>query len=188
MNKMLVLMLAVGMAVSASAQSPVQVTVQRVTKKKSAQGAVNQRGNTIYFDYNTASASMGLRITIQNTSIRPVEGVTVKWGIVKARLTGDGRAGDMAYGKEEKCSLNPKETKVIETETVGAQKQEDQLSDRQFGEKIRGHGVQVVIGGRVVWEEFVPPNVKKAFENLRPLDDQEKRPEPENQPKKKGKK
>lgn len=187
MKKLLVLMVVMGITVSASAQSPVQVTVQRITKKKSAQGAVTQRGNITYYDFNTANSSMALRIALQNISIRPIEDVTVKWGIVKMRLSGSNHAGDVAYGKEEKCSLKPKEAKVMETETVQAMKQESQISDTQHGEKIRGHGVQVLMGGKVVWEEFVPPNVKKAFENLRPLEDMEKKEEPENQPKKKKK-
>lgn len=187
MNKLLVLLVVVGMALSANAQCPVQVTVQRITKKKSAQGEVTTQGNMQYFQYNTANSSLTLRITLQNTSIRPVEDVVVRWGVAKTRLTGTGHAGDVAYGKEEKCSLKPKEVKVIETETVQAKKQESQISERQFGEKIHGHGVQVMIGGRPVWEEFVPGTIKKSFENLRPIEDQEKDQGQDNQPKKKKK-
>lgn len=187
MNKLLLLMLIAGIALPASAQSPVQVTVQRISKKKSAQGDVRQEGNIIWFSNNTANASLTLRITIQNISSRPIENAVIRWGVAKVRLSGTAHTGDVAYGKEEKCSLNPKEIKVIETETVEAQKRESQLSDRQFGEKIRGHGVQVLIGGRLVCEEFVPPNIKKSFDNLRPIDDQEKEEKPENQPKKKKK-
>ncbi|MFZ2640701.1 MAG: hypothetical protein WA117_06910 [Verrucomicrobiia bacterium] len=187
MNKLLLLMVALGIALPVSAQSPVQVTVQRVSKKKSAQGDVRREGNIIWYSHNTANASLTLRITLQNTSIRPIEDVTVRWGVAKTRLTGSGHAGDVAYGKDEKCSLKPKEIKVLETETVEAKKSESQLSDRQFGEKIHGHGVQVMIGGRPVWEEFVPGTIKKAFENLRPLEDQEKEEGQDNQPKKKKK-
>lgn len=184
MNKLLLLMLVVGIALPVSAQSPVQVTVQRISKKKSAQGDVKQRGNTVWYWPNTANASLTLRITLQNISIRPIEDVVVRWGVAKTRLTGTGHAGDVAYGKDEKCSLKPKEVKVIETETVQAKKQESQLDDRQFGEKIRGHGVQVLIEGKPVWEEFVPGTVKKSFENLRPIEDQEKEESQEKQPKK----
>lgn len=184
MNKLLVLMAVVGITLSANAQCPLQVTVQRIAKRKSAQGEVTTRGNMQYFQYNTQNSALTLRITLQNISIRPVEDVVVKWGVAKTRLTGSGHAGDVAYGKEEKCSLKPKEVKVIETETVQARKQESQIDDRQFGEKIRGHGVQVLIEGKPVWEEFVPGTVKKSFENLRPIEDQEKEESQEKQPKK----
>lgn len=185
MKKLLMLMVVVGIVISASAQSPVQVTVQRITKKKSAQGEVTKEGGIRWHGYDTASASVTLRITVLNTSAQPIENVIVRWGVAKVQLSGSDRAGNAAYGKDEKCSLRPKETKVIETETVEAKKQESQLSDRTFGEKIRGHGVQVLIGGRTVWEEFVPPAIKTSFENLKPLSEQDKEGSQEKPKKKK---
>ena len=184
MKRLLILLVVAGMVISANAQSPVQVTVQRITKKKSAQGDVHTEHGVQHFQLNTESLSLTLRITLQNTSIRPIEDVVVRWGVAKMQLRGTTHTGDVAYGREEKCSLKPKEIKVIETETVEAQKKESQISERMFGEKIHGHGVQVMIGGRLVSEEFVPPNVRKAFENLKPLSDQDKEQEP-GRPKKK---
>ncbi|MCX6898222.1 MAG: hypothetical protein NT105_05935 [Verrucomicrobia bacterium] len=187
MKKLLMLIVVAGIAISASAQSPVQVTVQRVSKRKSAQGDIRSVGNTTYYSYNTANASLTLRITIQNISARPIEDMVVRWGVAKMRLSGTSHTADVAYGKEEKCSLKSKESKVIETETVEASRSESQLTDNKRGEKIRGHGVQVLIGGRVMWEEFVPPTVKKSFENLRPVGDQEKEEDQEKPTKKKKK-
>ncbi|MBI5822278.1 MAG: hypothetical protein HZA88_25155 [Verrucomicrobia bacterium] len=174
MKKLLMLMVAAGVVLSASAQSPVQVTVQRTSKKKSEQGEVRRGSRTRIFPHNTADASMTLRITLQNISGRSIEDMVVRWGIAKVRLRRGGQTGDVAYGRDEKCSLKSNEIKVIETETVEASSSESQLTDFKKGEKIHGHGVQLLIGGKVLWEEFVPPTVKKSFENLRPLSDQEK--------------
>ncbi len=174
MKKLLILMVAAGVVLSANAQSPVHVTVQRISKKKSEQGEVRRGSKVRIFPHNTADASVTLRITIQNTSGRPVEDMVVRWGVAKVRLHRGGQTGDVAYGRDEKCSLKPGEIKVIETETVEASSSESQLTDFRKGEKIHGHGVQLLVGGKVVWEEFVPLTVKKSFENLKPLNDQEK--------------
>jgi hypothetical protein len=172
MKRLMMLLVAGGLMMPVYAQfSPVQVTVQRVTKKKSKQGKVEDRGSTIAFYPNDLFASLSLRITLRNSTAKPVEGVVVKWGIAKTRMSGESRGGGMAvYGAEQSCSLNPLETKVIETDAVEATGQEMQLSDRRYGEKIYGHGVQVLIGGKVMNEEFVPPGVKKGFENIRAVD------------------
>ena len=178
-----------GICVCEGAQfSPVQVAVQRISKKKSAQGDVRPDGRVVWFSPNTLAASMSLRITLQNTSTSPIEDIVVRWGISKIRLSGTGHGADAVYGKEEKCSLKPKEIKVIETDVVEANSTESQLTDRRGGEKIHGHGVQVMLGGRVLWEEFVPATVKAAFANLRPLDAQEPQEKPATKPSKPGKK
>ena len=174
MKRLLMLMVGVGMVLSASAQSPVQVTVQRISKKKSAQGEVKPLAHTRYYAHNTADASLTLRITIQNISGRPIEDVVVRWGVAKVRMRRSPHAKDVAYGRDEKCSLQSNESKVIETETVEASRSESQLTDFKTGEKIHGHGVQLLIGGKVMWEEFVPPAVKNSFDDLRPVGDQEK--------------
>ncbi len=189
MKTLVIWVVVAGMALSASAQfSPVQVTVQRVSKKKSAQGDFTPSGRVILVAPNTVAASMSLRITLQNSSTSPIEDIVVRWGISKIRLSGTGHGADAVYGKEEKCSLKPKETKIIETDVVEANSAESQLTDRRSGEKIHGHGVQVMLGGRVLWEEFVPTTVKAAFANLRPLDSQEQPQEKPTKPGKSGKK
>lgn len=172
MKRLLVLVLVVGMGVSAIAQCPVQVTVQRLTKKKFVQGEVRQSGNYNLYAPNQAGSSLGLRITVRNISTLPIEGGVVRWGVAKTRLAGDSRAGDVAYGGEEKCSLKPQGVQVFETEIVEAAREELQISQRAYGEKIRGHGVQVLLGGRIAWEEFVPATVRKSFENLKPVSEQ----------------
>lgn len=179
MKRLLMLMVVCWVVMPACAQfPPLQVTVQRLSKKKSAQGEVTAYGGGQLFMPNALSSSLCLRIRLQNTSTGPVDNVVVKWGIAKSRVWGTGRTGDSAYGKEEKLSLKPKEIKIIETEVVEAARTESQLSDHTYGEKIRGHGVQVMIGDKVVWEEFAPATVKKLFENLKPPgEDESERPE-----------
>jgi len=183
MKRWIMLLIVGGLVMPVYAQfSPVQVTVQRVTKKKSKQGDVRPGGGVLWFSPNELFASLSLRITLRNTSAKPVDGVVVKWGIAKQRMGGTSSGGGMAvYGAEQTCSLNPLETKVIETDTVEASGQESQLTDSRYGEKIYGHGVQVLIGGKVMNEEFVPPAVKKGFESLRAVGsdggrDDERRP------------
>jgi hypothetical protein len=181
MKRLMIWFVAAGMALSAHAQfSPVQVTVQRVSKKKSAQGDFRPDGRVVWVSPNTLAASMSLRITLQNTTTAPMDDVVIRWGISKIRLSGTSHGADVVYGREEKVSLKPKETKVIETEVVEANSEESQLSDRRAGEKIHGHGVQVMLGGRVAWEEYVPATVKAAFASLRPLDAQEQHEKPAN--------
>ena len=169
MKRLMMLLVAIGLVMPAYAQfSPVQVTVQRVSKKKSKQGDVRAEGGMLWFSMNDLHAALSLRVTLRNTTSKPVEGVVVKWGIAKTRMTSGGPGVGMAvYGAEQTCSLNPLETKVIETDTVEASGKESQISEHRSGEKIYGHGVQVLLNGKVVSEEFVPPGVKKGFEELR---------------------
>ena len=57
----------------------------------------------------------------------------------------------------------------METATVGAEGHRyNYLAPR--GDKIIGHGVQVLIEGKVVLEEFVPPTVKGTFGKLSPVE------------------
>lgn len=186
MKRLLILMVVVGIAVSASAQSPVQVTVQRITKKNSEQGQVKRVGRARVFQKNTESESLTLRVTLQNITSSSIENVVVRWGVVKNDISGTSHSSGVAYGREERCSLKPRETKVIETESVKAERKESQrFADRIFGEKIYGHGVQVLIRGGLVWKEYLPAAVEKTFENLKPLSEQDKESNREETPKKK---
>ena len=57
--------------------------------------------------------SRALKITLHNSSPRPVTGVTVRWGIVKLHqsVTSNSKnPGTEAYGAEEKFDLKPLET------------------------------------------------------------------------------
>ncbi|MCX7827023.1 MAG: hypothetical protein N2689_15950 [Verrucomicrobiae bacterium] len=73
-----------------------------------------------------------------------------------------------AFGEEQTLDLKPLETKVIETASVEALGQRwNYLSPE--GEKIVGHGVQVLVIGKVVAEEYVPPTYKKCFEKIKPV-------------------
>jgi len=172
-------MVVVGAVITASAQlCPVQVSVQRSSKKDSTPGSVTHHGNMVYFSSSKLSSSLSLRITLQNPLTGPVEELVVRWGIAKTRLGASGHGDIVSYGGEEKFSLRGKELKVIETESVEAGSRESLVSDRRSGEKIMGHGVQVLLGGKVVWEEFVPGSIKASFENLKPISELESKKKP----------
>ena len=159
-----------GFLLSASAQmSPVQVTVQRVSKKKSdGESSTGIGGGWILIKPGDYSGILSLRITVRNASSQPLSGVAVKWGIAKARVSRLNRGNDVVYGAEETMDLKPLESKVVETATVEASGKSYNDGDA-MGEKLRGHGVQILVGGKVVWEEFSPISVKKGFENVRPV-------------------
>lgn len=179
MKRLMIMFAVLGMVISATAQmSPVQVSVQRVSKKDSTPGNVTHHGGMVYFSSSKLSAALSLRITLQNPLTGPVEDLVVRWGIAKTRLGASGHGDIVSYGGEEKCSLRSKELKVIETETVEADSRESLVSDRRSGEKIMGHGVQLLLGGKLVWEEFVPGSVKASFENLKPISELKSKKKP----------
>lgn len=120
--------------------------------------------------------SRSLNISVHNNTPQPILGVKVRWGIVKTQLAGKSnnlKASTSAFGKEETLDLKPLERKTFVTSAVEAQsKQFDRLATQ--GEKIVGHGVQLLINGSVVAEEFVPPSCKKPFETLQSPDPEPK--------------
>ena len=188
MKKLMVVLLVGILAAPVWAQfSPVQITVQRVSKKKDAgETATGIGGGWVMIRPGDYSASMALRITIRNTGQQPVNGAIVRWGIIKSQVVGFGRGGNAAYGAEETIDLKGLESKLIETPTITASGQ--QFGDGEArGEKIRGHGVQVLLAGKVVAEEFSPVTAKKSFENLRPVTSAEQTTEAAPAPAKSGK-
>ncbi len=177
MKRLLVWVGAVGGGLPLYAQSPLQMKVERISKKHDS--GERTEGMFIYAaDY---AASMALRVTITNTAPKPVTGVKIKWGIVKTQVRGYSatRGVEAAYGAEQKFDLKPMEKKIIETESVEA-------GGRHFndgethGDRIHGHGVQLTVADKLIAEEFVPgtPGIRKAFENMRPVGDQEKPEKP----------
>ncbi len=179
MKTLLIWAVAVVVVASASAQvSPIQVSVQRAASKKDNPGNVTHHGGMVYWSSSKIASSLALRITLQNPLTRPIDDIVVRWGIAKVTVSTEGHGAPAAYGREEKCSLGPKQNKVIETDVVEANSRESPISDHRSGEKILGHGVQVLIDGKVVWEEFVPGSVKSAFDNLRPMEDLDKKKKP----------
>lgn len=150
-----------GFVLSAAAQfSPVQMEVRPlISKKDTSVGYSNQA---------TFTHTRALRITLKNTSPQPVSGITVRWGVVKIGQDTYRPMPPTAFGEEQTVDLKGLESKVIETAAV-------QASGRRWnylapeGEKIVGHGVQVLVGGKVVAEEFTPPSYKKCFEKIKPV-------------------
>jgi len=177
-----------GTGLPVSAQfSPLQLTVQRITKKTDSGERHEARGSVTVIYAGDYSANMALRITVKNTSTKPLEGLTLRWGIVKSQVTGYRQTGDVAYGGEQPLDLKPTESKTIETDVVSAFGKRFADGD-SHGERLRGHGVQILREGRVIVEEFVPPTCKKAFEALKPVGSQGQPPAPEEGKKTKGKK
>jgi hypothetical protein len=172
MKKLIALFLVGGMVLPLAAQMvPLQLDVKPVSRKRSS-------GSGIY--HSNVQAGRALQIAIQNTSPRPVGGITVRWGIVKTRThvsSSDSQRNwrERAFGGEEKCDLQARERKVIETAEVGASHEESHISGSIYGERIIGHGVQVLIDGKVVAESYVPasPATKKALEKLYPVEEEE---------------
>ncbi|MCX6899825.1 MAG: protein kinase [Verrucomicrobia bacterium] len=104
-----------------------------------------------------------LTITVRNNSPQPVAGVVVRWGVVRNDI---GKSQNTTFGQEETVDLKPLEMKTIETQAVTAT---GRLSKYQTedGEKILGHGVQLLVGDNVIAEEFSPPSMKPLFGNLK---------------------
>lgn len=177
-----------GTALPAFAQfSPLQITVQRITKKTDTGERHEAQGSATIIYAGDYSANMALRITVRNTTTKPFDGLTLRWGIVKSQVIGFRQGGDVAYGGEQPLDLKPTEVKVIETDVVSASGKRFADGDAR-GERLRGHGVQILRDGKVIAEEFVPPTTKKAFEALKPVGSQDEPAAPAEGKKTKGKK
>lgn len=143
----------------------IQLEVNPITQKKNlALGA----GNVATF-----VQTRSLSISVRNLTPHNLPEVVVRWGVVKASLgtgtTASTRPSITAYGKEETIGIKPLETRVIQTPAVQAGGQQWNYRSAE-GEKIMGHGVQAIVGGRVLAEEFMPPTIKSSFENLKPIE------------------
>ncbi|MBI5685680.1 MAG: formylglycine-generating enzyme family protein [Verrucomicrobia bacterium] len=132
--------------------SPVKLVEVKANSKK--RDLSSGAGNVANF-----AQSRALTITIRNGSQQPVSGVMVRWGVVKADFRTNKTA---AYGKEENMDLRPLETRTLETPSVTAAGKQWNYKANE-GEKLIGHGVQLLIGDKLVAEEFSPPSVKSYF-------------------------
>jgi hypothetical protein len=153
--------------VAAQMAVPLQLDVKPITRNKGVGGG--------YF-YNNTQSKRALQITIQNTSPRPVTGVKVRWAIVKMRVRASSDWHERAFGAEETFDLKPREQKIIETAEVGAYREEDNFSGYVYGDKIIGHGVQVLVDGKIVAKMYVPGSsaVEKTMEKIYAVDSEER--------------
>ncbi|MBM3888932.1 MAG: hypothetical protein FJ388_07365 [Verrucomicrobia bacterium] len=150
--------------------APVQLIVQPQTKKRGAGGG---------WYWSNSNDSRTLHIIVKNLSAQPISELTVRWGIVKTRIGGSTRGPrQAAYGDEQKLDLKPTEQKEFDTPSLDVYHHDWVDTGTVHGEKITGHGAQVLIGGKVVAEQFVPPGVKPLFEKLRPMPKDEEEPRP----------
>ncbi|MBI5817934.1 MAG: hypothetical protein HZA88_03025 [Verrucomicrobia bacterium] len=99
--------------------------------------------------------SRELAITIRNNGPQPVACVTLRWGIVR---THSSSPHTVAYGAEKTVDFKPLQTEVVHTGALSAP-----------AGRIIGHGAQILVGAKVVVEQFFPDSVKPAFEKLKPL-------------------
>ena len=166
MNRLCAILCLVLCGAAVPVQAQVQLTVQAVSHRKGVGGG---------YSYSSMQSSRALEITIKNTTPKPVTGVTVRWGIVKTRTgyyyhDSDRNWHERAFGGEEKLDLRPLEQKVIETAEVSGYHEDSHYSGTFFGEKITGHGAQVLVNDKVVAESYVPPTIKGLFEKLTPVE------------------
>jgi hypothetical protein len=145
--------------------APMNLEVQRVFRRKDAADA-SIRGMDARSNY---LESMSLRIIIQNFSPQSFTNVVVRWAIVKRAVGRNPMAKDVFWGAEEKLAFKPIEKKVIETPAVEAGGVMSSMMGRAYGEMIKGHGVQVLIGTNCVAEDTVPASLKISFKNLQPV-------------------
>ena len=151
--------------------SPVQLIVQPQTKKRGA-------GSGWY--WRDSNDSRTLHIIVKNLSAQPINELTVRWGIVKMRIGSSNTRGprEAAYGAEEKFDLKPTTQKEIDTPYLDVHHHDWHASGTYYGEKITGHGAQVLLQGKVIAEQFTPPGIKPLFDKLKPMpkDEEETRP------------
>lgn len=170
-------LLCLGSSPCASCQaqvSPVQIEVKPLSKKKDV--AVSGRGQP-----QERSESRALSITLRNSTAQPVNGILVRWGIVKLKVDFVDKATEgvtttytyakhkpMAYGSEEKVDLGPLQSKTIETIHVSAKGMRGQHANMFYseGQRILGHGVLVFINGKVVAQAMAPPVYRPLFDQL----------------------
>ena len=171
MKKLITLLAVCVTALSASGQQvQVQLTVQPITKKKSSGDG--------YYDSRDVQANRALKITIQNSSGQHINGLTLRWAVVKSKTDHFGHNSDSyqgrAFGAEQQIDLKPLQQLIIETEAVGASRYEYDYSNRKYGEVIDGHGAQILKDGKIITEQIIPPTLKKAFEKIRPIEGDKK--------------
>lgn len=149
---------------TASAQQ-VQLTVQPVNKK---------RGSGDYYSRDV-QANRALKITIQNSTAQQINGLTLRWAVVKSKVgTRINPYQYRAFGAEQQIDLKPVQQLVIETDVVGAARYESDYGNRKYGEVIDGHGAQVLKDGKVIAEQIIPPTIKKSFEKIHPVEGEKK--------------
>lgn len=145
--------------------APINLEVQRVFRRKDAADA-STRGVDARSNYRETAS---LTITIQNVTPQSFTNVVVRWAIAKRAVGRNPMAKDIFLGAEEKLTLKPIERRIIETPVVEAGGVMSSLIGRAYGEMIKGHGVQVIIGTNCVAEEVVPTALKISFKNLQPV-------------------
>jgi hypothetical protein len=142
------------------------VVHRQFRKKEAADATPIPSSGDARFNYRE---SISLRISLQNMSPQTLTNVTVRWVIAKRPVTKDLLARTIFLGGEEKLVFKPIEQKVFETTPVEVGGVTSTFIGRVYGETIRGHGIQILIGTNCVIEERVPGGLKMSFTGYQPV-------------------
>ena len=164
MKTLIILLTVCATAASVLAQQ-VNLMIQPINSKRGSGG-----------DYSRdVQASRALKITIQNPTPNHINGLTLRWAVVKSKVgTTIDPYQKHAFGAEQQIDLKPLEQLVIETKTVSVARREYDYTNHKYGEVIDGHGAQVLKDGKIIAEQMTPPAIKKSFENIRPVEGDKK--------------
>ena len=171
MRQMLILTL-ISLASVASAQStPVMLEVK----------PVNRKDNLIH--------SRSLAITVRNMAGAAANDVKVRWAVVKEAYDLDipektrknpgqtsnvkvrSKAPPQAYGGEKVIRLMPLQSQFWETEPIQSYEGRYHKDPPYPGDSIIGHGVQVLVGDRLLAESYSDARHKALFEKIQPAAD-----------------
>jgi len=137
---------------------------------------VNRKEKLVY--------SRALAVSVRNFGRVPINEATVQWAVFKEAYdlkfeTKGKKAGSdtrnftvqptgppQAFGGEKTVKLAPLQAVSFETEEVKAYEGRFHGDPPLPGDSIVGHGVQVIVGGRVVAESYADPRHKGLLEKI----------------------
>lgn len=142
---------------------------------------VNRKDNLIH--------SRSLAITVRNMAGAAISDVRVRWAVVKEAYDLDipektrknpgqtsnvkvrSKGPPQAYGAEKTLSLMPLQSQFWETEPIQSFEGRYHKDPPYPGDSIIGHGVQVLVGGKLVAESYTDARHKALFEKISPVAD-----------------
>lgn len=139
---------------------------------------VNRKDNLLH--------SRSLAVTVRSTTGTPLNDVKVRWAVVKEAYDLDvpektrkrpgqtsnakvrSKGPPQAYGAEKTVNLAPLQALSFETDMVTSYEGRFHRDPPMPGDSIVGHGVQVIVGGRIVAESYADPRHKELLEKIQP--------------------
>lgn len=178
MKTLVALVVLIILALPGHAQLPptIRLDVQMISKKNADRSG---KGFT---------QSRALHITVFNYGSKPINGITLRWGVIKNRTANTGSSSSttgnltvtsyyfskspaVAYGATESFDLDRSQTKVIDTPPIEASGAYWTTTPNvsKTGEKILGHGAQILLEGKVMIDQVTPASYRPLFDDLQPL-------------------